>query len=101
MSYIVKINLDLQTAIIVMWQYHTVLALTNEKHEKVRQFRQTNTSQPLLFFERGTHTDRQLSCQLFYGATENVHNKELCTSGKITEKKPLVILLDRKCNTEA
>eukprot|EP00111_Clytia_hemisphaerica_P013916 TCONS_00040959-protein len=76
-------------------------AQTKEKHKKEREVRVSNTSLPVSYYEPVTNTDQQPTCQLPYGAADNVHDKELCDSGKVVVKKPLVSLLDRKCNIEA
>ena len=41
------------------------------------------------------------TCSVPYGAAANIHEQKLCSTGKIVQKKPVVTLVDRKCNTEA
>ena len=70
-------------------------------HKDIREIRRTNTSIPAAYFEPGQENSHQITCQLRYGAAENVHQKDLCKEGTIPLKKPVVSVIDRKCNLEA
>ena len=55
-------------------------ALTKERHEKERKVRVTNTSLPVSYYE---HVN---------GAADNVHDKELCDSGKVVARRNLLLV---------
>ena len=76
-------------------------AQRNEKHAEQRKIRITNMALPLSFFEPTDSTTQEQTCLLPYGTPSNIHNKRLCTKGKIVQPQHIVSIIDRKSVMEA
>ena len=53
----------------------------------------TNMALPLSFFELTDSTTQEKTCSLPYGAPSNIHDKRLCTEGKIVQPQPIVSIV--------
>ena len=56
---------------------------------------------PLSFIEPTHSTTQEETCSLPYGAPSNIHDKRLCTEGKIVQPQPIVSIVDKKSVMEA
>ena len=56
---------------------------------------------PLSFFEPTDSMTQEKACSLPYGAPSNIHDKRLCTEGKIVQPQPIISIVDRKSVMEA
>ena len=61
-----------------------------------------NTALPASYFETNQNSKAGIEmCLLPYGTASNIHQKELCSTGKVVPKKPVASIVDRRCTTEA
>ena len=75
--------------------------MKNKKMKKMKKIRVTNMALPSSFFEPNDSTTQEKTCSLPYGAPSNIHDKCLCTEGKIVQPQPFVSTVDRKSIMEA
>ena len=76
-------------------------AQRNEKHAEQRKIRVTNVALPLSFFEPSDSMTQEKTCSLPYDLPSNIHDKHLCSEGKIVQPQPIVSIVDRKSIMEA
>ena len=76
-------------------------AQRNEKHAEQRKIRVTNVAMPLSFFESSDSMTKEKTCSLPYDLPSNIHDKHLCSEGKIIQTQPIVSIVDRKSVMEA
>ena len=53
------------------------------------------------FFEPTDSMTQEKTCSLPHGAPSNIHDKCLCTEGKIVQPQPIISIVDRKSVMEA
>ena len=69
--------------------------------KEMKKIRVTNMALALLFFEPTASTTKEKTCSLPDGAPNNIHDKGLCTEGKIVQPQPIVSIVNRKSVMEA